>query len=223
MDVAKTTSQTTGLMNAGAIQNKDALKGGKDKDQTETQKATDLLSGADRSTEEGRKTIQQKASKIDAKMLMQEYALQFQAGALASSQNNFSAQATLSSGQAKDIDTIRSMLASIDADLIGYKGKPLATLTPEEAKELVSDGGFFSVDKTAERIADFVVLGAGENIEKLKKGREGVIKGYEEAQKIWGGELPEISQESYKKALEKIDQRINDLLGGEKSALDAQA
>ena len=65
--------------------------------------------------------------------------------------------------------------------------------------------------QTSSRIADFVLAGAGDDVEKLQAGREGIIRGYEQAQKAWGGELPDISEETLQKALEKIDKKLSEL------------
>ena len=90
---------------------------------------------------------------------------------------------------------------------------PLSELTPEEAASLVSEDGYYGVAKTSQRIADFVLNGAGDDMERLKQGREGVLKGFEEAEKIWGGKLPDISYQTIEKALKAIDDKINELGG----------
>ncbi len=94
---------------------------------------------------------------------------------------------------------------------IGYDGKPIAQLSQEEAAELVSEDGFFGVAQTAERIANFVIDGAGGDEERFRAGREGMIQGFKEAEEIWGGELPEISQETMAKAIEMVDKAMYDL------------
>ena len=93
-------------------------------------------------------------------------------------------------------------------DSIGYKGKPIAELSQDEAKTLVAEDGIFGIDKTSERLSQFVLNGAGDDIDMLRAGREGIISGYKEAEKLWGGELPEISQKTLDKALEQIDAKI---------------
>ena len=50
---------------------------------------------------------------------------------------------------------------------IGYNGKPIAELSKEEAAELVSEDGFFGIEKTAQRIADFVINGSGNDGTRL--------------------------------------------------------
>jgi len=85
--------------------------------------------------------------------------------------------------------------------------------TVSNAKDLVSENGYFGVRQTSGRIADFVLNGAGDNIEKLKAGREGVLRGLKEAEKSWGGSLPEISYSTVEQALKQIDEKIVSLNG----------
>jgi len=94
---------------------------------------------------------------------------------------------------------------------IGYEGKPIAELSKDEAAELVSEDGFFGVDKTSERIANFVIAGAGGDEDMLRSGREGMLQGFRDAEKMWGGELPEISQKTMKAALELVDKEMHGL------------
>ncbi|MCK4737233.1 MAG: hypothetical protein KAT10_01630 [Sulfurimonas sp.] len=94
---------------------------------------------------------------------------------------------------------------------IGYSGKPIAKLSQEEASELVSEDGFFGVTQTSERIANFVINGAGGDESMMRAGREGMIQGFKEAEAMWGGELPEISQETMAKAIEMVDKAMYDL------------
>lgn len=94
---------------------------------------------------------------------------------------------------------------------IGYNGKPISSLSKDEAAELVSDDGFFGISKTSERIASFVINGAGGDEAKLRAGRDGMLQGFKEAEEMWGGELPEISQKTMQKAIEMVDKAMYDL------------
>ncbi len=94
---------------------------------------------------------------------------------------------------------------------IGYDGKPIGQLSQGEAKALVADDGFFGIDKTAQRIADFVINGSGGDESLLRAGRSGIMQGFEEAQKLWGGKLPDISQKTIEKATDLINQKMSDL------------
>ncbi|WP_428023140.1 TM1812 family CRISPR-associated protein [Arcobacter sp.] len=103
---------------------------------------------------------------------------------------------------------------------IGYEGKPITQLTASEAKELVSEKGFFGVEQTSDRVSNFAFGISNGDVELLKESRKGIVKGFEEAEKLWGGELPEISYLTQEKTLEKIDKRIAELLNKDKSVED---
>ena len=94
---------------------------------------------------------------------------------------------------------------------IGYAGKPIAELTQTEAAELISEDGIFGITQTSERIANFVINGAGGDEDRLRAGREGMLQGFKEAEAMWGGELPEISQKTMQAALEMVDKAMYDL------------
>lgn len=119
-----------------------------------------------------------------------------------------------------DYNKVDSILKDIDYNAIGYEGKAIADMTPDEAKDIISEDGFFGVKNTSERVANFVLSGAGDNLEKLQAGREGVVRGFNEAEGLWGGELPDIAYETQEKALKMIDDRIKELGG---NILDSEA
>jgi len=104
-------------------------------------------------------------------------------------------------------------LPMAEKDALVYEGRPISELSPEQASDLIKEDGFFGVAKTSGRISDFVLAGAGNDLERLKAGREGILKGFQEAEKLWGGELPPLSYETLEKSLEAIDERIK-YLGG---------
>jgi len=106
----------------------------------------------------------------------------------------------------KAYDEFQSFLSDI-----GYEGKPIAELSQEEASALVAEDGIFGVQQTSERMANFVINGAGDNEEMLRAGREGMIQGFKDAEAVWGGELPEISQKTMDAALEMVDKAMYDL------------
>jgi len=94
---------------------------------------------------------------------------------------------------------------------IGYEGKPITELSKDEATQLVSNEGFFGVNETSKRVSDFVFNFSNDNLEIIEQAREGIVKGFEQAQELWGGELPQISHDTQAKTLEIIDARINEL------------
>jgi len=94
---------------------------------------------------------------------------------------------------------------------IGYEGKPITQLSPNEASDLLADDGFFGVEQTSNRVANFVFNFSGDDAELLKEGREGIVRGFEEASKLFGGQLPEISYTTQERTLKLIDDKIASL------------
>ncbi len=103
-----------------------------------------------------------------------------------------------------------NQLSKEDKASLIYNNAPISELSVEEANDLISDQGFFGIDKTSQRIADFVIKGAGNDLDKLRAGREGILRGFNEAEKAWGGKLPDISYETLTKSLEAIDEKIRE-------------
>jgi len=79
--------------------------------------------------------------------------------------------------------------------------------------DLLGENGYWGVKETSRRISEFVLKGAGDDLDRLKAGREGMIKGFREAEKAWGGALPDISYATMEKSLQAIDEKIRDLGG----------
>lgn len=148
------------------------------------------------------------SGEISGKILSQAYLVEYSLKIQQYSSANLEAQSA-----PFDLTKVKDILSSIDFKAIGYTGKPIADMNPDEAKALVSEEGFFGVTQTSNRLADFVLSGGGDNLDKLKAGREGIIRGFKEAEKIWGEKLPDISYETLDKALAKIDEKITSLGG----------
>ena len=94
---------------------------------------------------------------------------------------------------------------------VGYSGKPIAELSQKEAAELVSEDGIFGIKQTSERMANFVINGSGGDEDRMRAGREGMLLGFAQAEQMWGGELPEISQQTMQAAIEMVDKAMHDL------------
>ncbi|AJC86564.1 hypothetical protein [Campylobacter sp. RM16704] len=160
-----------------------------------------------------------KLASIGGKGITELYTISFMQQAFSMSSSNSLSQAGIFGG-IHSKDSLSSILSNVDFKAIGYDGKDLLSLSVDEAKELISEDGYFGVAKTSERLADFVIKGAGEDVEKLQKGLEGLKTGFAQAEKMWGGKLPDISYETIDKAIEKVTQKINELGG---NSLDINA
>ncbi len=81
--------------------------------------------------------------------------------------------------------------------------------TRAQAQADVAEDGYWGVKQTSDRIIDFAQALAGNDPDKLAEMKEAFLKGYKQAEETWGGELPEISKQTYDAVLEKFDTLIN--------------
>lgn len=158
-------------------------------------------------------TINESAVSVAISMNAQYILMAMNASSM--TQGNTLTQAGLTTDQQDVLDFLSGKESSSGMSLknIGYEGKPITELTQDEAKDLVSENGFFGVTQTSDRVANFVFSFAGDDLELLQKGREGIIQGFEEAKKMFGGELPEISYKTQERTLALLDEKINSLKG----------
>lgn len=104
-------------------------------------------------------------------------------------------------------------LASTDA-IWAYLAKGNLKVSPdvqEKAKADIAEDGYWGVEKTSDRIVDFAKALANDDPSKADKMIEAFKKGFEQATKTWGKELPEISKNTYQAVLDKLDQWKKDM------------
>lgn len=77
--------------------------------------------------------------------------------------------------------------------------------TKAQAQQDISEDGYWGVKQTSDRILDFAQALAGGDPEKMKEMRSAFEKGYKEATKTWGKELPDITKNTYDSVMEKFD------------------
>lgn len=68
--------------------------------------------------------------------------------------------------------------------------------TQAQAKELISEDGYYGVKQTSERLFDFASALAGDDKEMMEKMQKAIHKGYEQATKSWGKGLPSICKDT---------------------------
>ena len=161
--------------------------------------------------------LKQNASKLSAREISNGYFAQFQAQAFLQANSSATAQSALdaifSGSNFKVPGDLSKILGGLDYAAMGYEGKAIGELNKDEASELIGENGFFGINNTADRIANFIVNAAGGDHAKLQAGREGMLRGFNEARKIWGGELPEISEKTITRATEAIERKIAEVGG----------
>lgn len=82
--------------------------------------------------------------------------------------------------------------------------------TAAKAQEEISENGYWGVEQTSERLFSFATSLAGGDPAKAQEMKDAFIAGYKEAEKAWGGELPEISRKTYEATIKKFDEWIGD-------------
>ena len=81
--------------------------------------------------------------------------------------------------------------------------------TRAQAQADIADDGYCGVDHTSDRILDFAKALSGNDPEKADLLLDAFKKGFKEATKSWGQDLPDISQRTYDAVVEKFNKWKN--------------
>lgn len=87
------------------------------------------------------------------------------------------------------------------------------TVSPEvkaQAQADIAEDGYWGVDQTSDRILDFAKALSGDDPSKADELLSAFKKGFEQATKSWGKDLPSISQDTYKAVEEKFNKWKNE-------------
>ncbi len=90
--------------------------------------------------------------------------------------------------------------------------------TIAQAKEDVSEDGYWGVKQTSERILDFAKALSGGDSSKIDTLTDAIKKGFKDAEKLWGGELPEISGKTYDAIMQGIEDWKKEAASGDVKA-----
>lgn len=113
----------------------------------------------------------------------------------------------------------QSQLSQLVQDMLGkqagkfklanlFKAENLVNVTAEDiakAKEDVAEDGYYGVKQTSQRLFEFASALAGDDVEAMKKMQNAMLKGFKEATKAWGEELPQISKDTLDAANKLFD------------------
>ncbi|WP_408069616.1 hypothetical protein [Butyrivibrio sp. JL13D10] len=76
----------------------------------------------------------------------------------------------------------------------------------KKAQEEISEDGYWGVKQTSQRILDFANALTGGDPSQIEKMRSAFEKGFKEATKAWGKELPDISKQTYDAVMKGFDE-----------------
>jgi hypothetical protein len=77
--------------------------------------------------------------------------------------------------------------------------------TSAKAQKDIAEDGYWGVNQTSDRMLSFAKALSGSDPSKANLMIDAVRKGYEEAAKAWGGELPEISKKTLEATISKLE------------------
>lgn len=75
----------------------------------------------------------------------------------------------------------------------------------DQANADLAEDGYYGVTQTSDRLLDFAQALSGGDPSKIQELRDAVDKGFAEAAKMWGDDLPQISKDTYNATMEKFD------------------
>ncbi len=79
----------------------------------------------------------------------------------------------------------------------------------KEAIANISEDGYWGVNKTSDRLVNFAMALVGGNTSMLQDMINAFEDGYSQAEKAWGGLLPDLCQQTRESVLEKFDKLMN--------------
>lgn len=77
--------------------------------------------------------------------------------------------------------------------------------TRAQAQADIAEDGYWGVSQTSQRILDFATALTGGDPDKIEEMRSAFKKGFAQAEKQWGGSLPDISQKTYDAVMKGFD------------------
>ena len=77
--------------------------------------------------------------------------------------------------------------------------------TKKQAQADIADDGYWGVEQTSDRIVKYATALTGGDPEKLESMIQAFEKGYAEAEKTWGGTLPDLAQRTREAVLSKFE------------------
>ena len=121
-----------------------------------------------------------------------------------------------------DADARAEQFRSLVEDMLFKQGKTLSLtdniyamlrkgeieVTPEvqaQAKKDIAEDGYWGVEQTSERLVSFAKAISGDNPEMADKLIAAVEKGFKQATKTWGDELPDLCKKTLDTTIEKLN------------------
>lgn len=82
--------------------------------------------------------------------------------------------------------------------------------TIAQAQKDIAEDGYWGVSQTSDRIFDFALALSGGDASKMEEMVKAVEKGFSEATKAWGKEMPSITSDTHSAVMDKFDAWFKD-------------
>ena len=86
--------------------------------------------------------------------------------------------------------------------------------TKLQAQQDIAEDGYYGIKQTSERLFTFASALAGDDVEKMKEMQAAMEKGFKQATKAWGKELPDICKDTLEAANKLFDDYYASKEGG---------
>lgn len=117
--------------------------------------------------------------------------------------------------QAEKFDLANYTKESNLAEKFREAAKNVDQETINEAKASIAEDGYWGVNQTSDRLVSMAIALSGGDTEKADEMMAAIEKGYEQATKAWGEELPEICKDTLEATREKMESWKNGLTTAE--------
>jgi len=81
--------------------------------------------------------------------------------------------------------------------------------TKAQAQQDISEDGYWGINQTSQRLFDFAMALAGDDVDKMKEMQQAMEKGFKQATGTWGKDLPEISSKTFDAANKLFEDYYN--------------
>lgn len=148
--------------------------------------------------EKSEQTTSSQNTKVDQKLIDQ---LKADAEARCSQLASLVEKLMTKQGQTYQYATLSDLMTGVKSGMVKVDPETIA-----QAKKDVAEGGYWSVEETAGRLISFAKALSGGDASKAEEMRAAIEKGFAQAKDTWGGELPEISGQTYDRVNELLDE-----------------
>lgn len=121
-----------------------------------------------------------------------------------------------------EVDQVQANLKNLVKSLLEKQGMTFKDLKKDgadikideetrlEAQKAIDEGGELSIENVSDRLVNFAKAISGGDKSKLELMRNSIEKGFKEAEKAFGGKLPDISHKTFERTMEKLDEWENE-------------